>query len=773
MAKNLAIAIGVNHYDYLQPLNYAKRDAMLMQEYLRDEAGFEKVYFFSDDSPDIGGKSTRPTRTNLLRILRQLFETPFLGAGDNFWFFFSGHGIRHAGRDYLMPSDGDPEDIENTAISINLVTERLRRCGADNVVLILDACRSLGTRAGEGIGRQTAEEARQQGVISIFSCSPQEYSYEIAALQQGAFTCALLEGLGIQGKCATVERLNQYLSFRVPELVRQHINRKQTPYIITEPVSKSHLILVPQHATLADIATLKNDAYQAEVNRNLDLAEKLWIRVSAAALGNDMEAVNAFKRIAQQQHSPINPQPPQPTPKPETPRQPPPNLIPSQQRRREEERDRLQQEWAIRNEKIKRIRNALAVENSVTVKFQLEQQLQDEETELKRLSNQLDEIEAALPSSSSSRRAVKTPDLPKSAKNVSVSPVPPISSPKPPSSTPSSTNTQAAKGEIKTPATPTPLTPPSPQSPVINNWSRRKVIQTVGFAGAGLGLAIVIPRLSQSNSVPINPSRIPPSSLQTFQFETVTVNAKGEITNRQNQTARYFAEDLGNGVTLEMVQIPGGTFTMGSPESEKDRGSDESPQREVRVPGFFMGKYEITQEQYQAIMGTNPSNFKGDKRPVEQVSWDNAVEFCEKLSQKTGKTYRLPSEAEWEYACRAGTTTPFYFGETITSDLANYGNNRQGTTNVGIFPPNAFGLYDMCGNIWEWCQDIYNDSYQGAPTDGSAWLRGSNNNIRVLRGGSWFNDPWLCRSAYRIRYGPAVRHHSVGFRVVCSPARTS
>jgi uncharacterized caspase-like protein len=147
MAKNLAIAIGVNHYDYLQPLNYAKRDAQLMQEFLRNEAGFNQIFFFSDDSPDVGGKSTRPTRTNLLRILRQLFETPFMGAGDNFWFFFSGHGIRHAGRDYLMPSDGDPEDIENTAISINLVTERLRRCGADNVVLILDACRSLGTRA--------------------------------------------------------------------------------------------------------------------------------------------------------------------------------------------------------------------------------------------------------------------------------------------------------------------------------------------------------------------------------------------------------------------------------------------------------------------------------------------------------------------------------------------------------------------------------------------------------------------------------------------------
>ncbi|MEH2434535.1 MAG: SUMF1/EgtB/PvdO family nonheme iron enzyme [Nostoc sp.] len=538
MAKNWAIAIGINQYDYLQPLNYAKRDALLMQEFLGNEAGFERIYFFSDDSPELAGKSTRPTRTNLLRVLRQLFEKPFMGAGDNFWFFFSGHGMRHGGRDYLIPCDGDPEDVENTAIAINVVTERLRRCGADNVVLILDACRSLGTRAGEGIGRQTAEEARQQGVISIFSCSPQEYSYEIEALQQGAFTTALLEGLGIQGKCATVERLDQYLKFRVPELVRQHKNTKQTPYVIAEPVDKSHLILVPRYATQTDIATLKNDAYQAEADRNLDLAEQLWIRVLAAASGQDTVAIKAIQRIERLRWERQEPSLPQPRP---------------------------------------------SIENST--------------------------------------------------KGISI--------------------------------------------------------------------------------VEKNP-------LKTFQFEVVTVNANGGITNRRNQEAKYFEEDLGNGITLEMVQIPGGTFTMGSPEREADRYENESPQHQVKVSGFFMGKYAVTQAQYQAVMGNNPSNFKGEKRPVEQVSWDEAVEFCEKLSQKTGNTYRLPSEAEWEYACRAGTTTPFYFGETITTDLVNYDGNypygsapkgeyREQTTDVGKFPPNSFGLYDMHGNVWEWCegQDLY------------------------------------------------------------------
>ncbi len=334
--------------------------------------------------------------------------------------------------------------------------------------------------------------------------------------------------------------------------------------------------------------------------------------------------------------------------------------------------------------------------------------------------------------------------------------------------------------------TPTIQTPP-PTKIISPNWSRRKLIQTVGFAGAGLGLAIVVPRLLRSDSGETTPISTPAatpeikrlaSNLKTFQFETVTVNTQGNITNRRNEEANYFEEDLGNRVTLEMVQIPEGTFTMGSPEGEAERGQDESPQHQVKVPEFFMGKYEITQAQYKAIMGSNPSNFKGEKRPVEQVSWDEAVEFCKKLSQKTGKTYRLPSEAEWEYACRAGTTTPFYFGETITTDLVNYngdypygsapkGEYRQQTTDVEKFPPNSFGLYDMHGNVWEWCEDVYNDNYIDAPKDGTAWLTGEDNNTKLMRGhGGWLDAARFCRSAARASFVRALRASHVGFRVV-------
>ena len=218
---------------------------------------------------------------------------------------------------------------------------------------------------------------------------------------------------------------------------------------------------------------------------------------------------------------------------------------------------------------------------------------------------------------------------------------------------------------------------------------------------------------------------------------------------------------------------------MGSPENEAERQDYESPKHQVTVPSFFMGKYPLTQAQYQAILGSNPSYFKGNNRPVETVSWDDAVLFCQKLSQRTGKSYRLPSEAEWEYACRAGTKTPFSFGDNITPDLVNYNGNypyksapkgkyREQTTDVETFTPNSFGLYDMHGNVWEWCEDDWHENYINAPTDGSAWNSRSGNNTKTLRGGSWYNDARICRAANRNRNSRDNRNNNYGFRVVSS-----
>ena len=277
--------------------------------------------------------------------------------------------------------------------------------------------------------------------------------------------------------------------------------------------------------------------------------------------------------------------------------------------------------------------------------------------------------------------------------------------------------------------------------------------------------------------------------LKTFLFQTAQINNNGTEIKRITKNANYFGEDLGDDVTLEMVSIPEGTFTMGSPENEEGRISYESPQHQVTVPPFFMGKYPVTQKQWKAVaalekvkinLQSDLSRFKGDNLPVECVSWNDAQEFCARLSRMANKTYRLPTEAEWEYACRGGTTTPFYCGETISTDLANYNGNytygqgqkgkyRGKTTEVGIFPANPFGLYDMCGNVWEWCEDGWHENYINAPTDGSAWTSLSSQR-KMLRGGSWGSLPGNCRSAYRLYNSLADLNYAIGFRVVCSGA---
>ena len=308
--------------------------------------------------------------------------------------------------------------------------------------------------------------------------------------------------------------------------------------------------------------------------------------------------------------------------------------------------------------------------------------------------------------------------------------------------------------------------------------NRRSFLKWAGLGSAGLITAIVAREIF----------KIPVVKLESFEFETVTVDQTGEIIIEiSNKQAEFFKEDLSNGVILEMVSIPGGKFMMGTEDEEIERlvkkfdweyFRREKPQHEVIVQPFFLGKYPITQAQYHKVMGENPSYFKGNNLPVENVFWNNAVEFCQRLSQKTGREYRLPTEAEWEYAARAGTKTPFHFGATITTDLANYDGNyiyasepkgkyRAETTTVGTFTPNAFGLYNMHGNVWEWCQDNWHKDYQGAPKDGTAWVSGSYG-VKVIRGGSWRLNPSYCRSASRNDTFPRFANdYFTGFRVVC------
>ena len=332
-------------------------------------------------------------------------------------------------------------------------------------------------------------------------------------------------------------------------------------------------------------------------------------------------------------------------------------------------------------------------------------------------------------------------------------------------------------GKSSATVTPTPLpkvAPPPPSSPPPppvsiksspspippQRWSRRKVLRNVALFGlfaVGLVASNILALTVNSFFVRLfrqNPTPTPPSP---------------------RPLPPPFTEKLANGIRLEMVSLPAGKFTMGSSES-----NDEKPQHQVKVNSFAIGKYPVTQAQYQAVMGTNPSHFKNNpQNPVEQVSWNDAKAFCQKLSQITGKTYRLPTEAEWEYACRAGTTTRYYFGDNDNQlgDYAWYeGNSNRTTHPVGQKKPNGWGLYDMSGNVWEWCEDDWHNSYAGAPNDGSAWLDNDNRSqsLKCLRGGSWYNGPSYCRSAFRFYFSRRVDipYYSFGFRVVCGAGRT-
>jgi uncharacterized caspase-like protein len=298
MSKNWAICIGINEYYNLTPLRYAVQDAVAVRDFFLSEVDFEGVFYFSDDSPPIdtphGPMRSEPTYANLKRFFRERFQTPFLSVGDNFWFFFAGHGELHEGHDYLMPVDVDPGNVDETALKISDITACLRNSGADNTVLLLDACRSQGRRSAVGFGGEA-----QPGIVTIYSCSPRQSSYEIEELEHGAFTHALLEGLRLPGanSCATVQRIDQYLCHQVPRLNQRYQKPIQTPYTAVEPLSKNCLILLPQRARLEDVQALKNEAYKAETQNEWDFAQQLWTRVLATP-GVDQDAILGLQRIA-------------------------------------------------------------------------------------------------------------------------------------------------------------------------------------------------------------------------------------------------------------------------------------------------------------------------------------------------------------------------------------------------------------------------------------------------------------------------------------------
>ena len=315
----------------------------------------------------------------------------------------------------------------------------------------------------------------------------------------------------------------------------------------------------------------------------------------------------------------------------------------------------------------------------------------------------------------------------------------------------------------------TALTKPNPTPLIFNQPSLPVKKTTIESIQKTLNASITTPK-------PTQPQKHP---LEVFNCESVQVRRDGRIESYHEHQIHYFRECIGGNFWqrryLELVKIPGGKFIMGASAAENKQTEREQPQHHVEIQPFYLGRYPITQIQYQLIMGQNPAHFRGDEHPIENINYYQAIEFCEVLSKKTGRNYRLPSEAEWEYACRAGTTTPFHSGAAMMADLANLdgreGYNRspeseyrQTTTPVGVFPPNAFGLYDMHGNILEWCSDNWQETYQQAPNHGKPWLDGDPN-YHPVRGGSWDTPPRSCRSASRCPMSAFYCDRSIGFRV--------
>jgi formylglycine-generating enzyme required for sulfatase activity len=338
--------------------------------------------------------------------------------------------------------------------------------------------------------------------------------------------------------------------------------------------------------------------------------------------------------------------------------------------------------------------------------------------------------------------------------------------------------------------------------------TRRQALGVAALAAVGTGAIIAAPSIRKLLSKP---------PLRTIAFEVATVDSKGIRNPPEKYKAAVFTESLGSAAGLDMVSIPGGSFTMGSPVDEPERQGNEGPQHHVALGPFFIGAAPVTQAQWSAVVLAHPdqirrnldpnsSFFKGIDLPVETITWHQAEEFCLRLTAITGRAYRLPSEAEWEYSCRAGTTGPFHFGPTITPELANYcgtggavcgesdgksvasdvyggesyksgaygegptGVFRGKTTPPGTFPPNRFGLSDMHGNVWEYCQDVWSANYADVPVDGSANLSGGADSQRILRGGSWSHNPAICRSASRdsIAADFSGWQGRIGVRVVCT-----
>jgi len=779
----VALLIGVSDYEPgLTPLPSAVRDVEAMRQVLAhpEMGGFAEADITVLPNPD---RQTMEDAIYTLFANRQKDDLVLL--------YFSGHGIVDDGGEFYFASRSARKDqgrlVPPTAVAAGSVQGWMQQSRSQRQVIILDSCFSGAFAKGVSAKDSGSVNVEQflggRGRAILTAATSTQYAFAHEGFDLSVYTHYLVEGIRTGGAdldddgFITVAELHDYASSKVKEAAPA-----MTPEFY--PVKEGYQILLAKSPK--DDPNLK---YRKQVKLVAQEDEGDFSFVNRAYLDDFQQSLGLSPDI---------------TIAIETE-----ELEPYRQRRAKVDRyrtvfdgaiahrypltdrdraalQRLQQLLSLRDEDIEVIEAPILTIQQV--EYEQEQAAARQTEEQRRQIDQQRQIEQQRQVEQQREQAAKKEQQKAAQKQRQ--------------------QEQAAQRTQ-------PISPP-PTLSSSSTITRQQFLKWTAFGGGGLAVALLGNQMIQSQKtpeVPLNQGKSGNSAspqLLTSNFETVTVDDQGKIVKRVPAQAKFFQEDLGNEATLDMVAIPAGEFLMGTADTERDtiiqewtrygvsqenaaqRTAWETPQHRVKVPEFWMGKFAVTQAQWRQVAGLpkvkvdlnpDPSNFKGAKRPVERVSWEQAVEFCGRLSVKTGKTYRLPSEAEWEYACRAGTTTPFYFGETITSDLVNcagtnpYGNApkgeyRQQTTEVGIFPPNGFGLYDMHGNVWEWCADPWHDNYQDAPTDGSVWTTNGNNEIRVLRGGSWATYPVNCRSAYRYSDFPRATFDLTGFRVVCSSPRT-
>jgi formylglycine-generating enzyme required for sulfatase activity len=738
--KRFALVIGVDEYQDTQisPLAGAANDAKALADALVRYAGFpqDQVILLASDQP----LERRPTRGNILRRLSNLRGlVPLDGL---LLVSFAGHGMEREGRGFLCPTDaqisGDMGLLEDTAIPVEVMRERIRQTGVKQVVVILDACRNDPSGRGESENKLTEAYARQfnfdvrnrevTAFATLYATDVGNVAYEYKEKKHGYFTWALVEGL--KGAAAnaegevTLEGLNKYVEETVPKQVALDLGqqKKQRPFAIVEGYKADELVI----SVAVRVPVVSGNSVAPSVDPAA-IELEFWKSIEDSANADDLKAY--LERYPGGQFATLA----------------------------KNRLDRLAA-GATNSE--------APTSGAANLTF----------TDI--LGVEIGDVDANL------RAAL---NLAPSAGGVLVRKVP--------RDTPGQ-RAGLRGGDI--------ITAVAGES--VSSLAQLNRITTNKRQGDKVGFKIIRSGHEYDLEAEIG---VP---LRGYEFETVKVDSRGTVVDRRKGQGRYFVEDLGGGVTLEMVGIAGGTFLMGTAENEMGQVTQEyqrnisnekaranlaesvkwqTPQHRVAVQAVWMGKFEVTQRQWRAValkprvdkdLNTEPSHNKGDDLPVEQVSWDDAMEFCARLSRATGQIYRLPSESEWEYACRAGTTTAFTFGETITPDLVNYNGNypwgegvkgayREKTVGVGsLGVANAFGLYDMHGNVWEWCMDNWHENYSGAPSDGSIW-EGGDARHRVLRGGSWDALASFCRSAFRLSYSPDDRFYTPGFRVVVA-ART-